>query len=312
MKYALRGLGLALGLAVVVVGQGGTAAGRPGCLVSNERTGVAALSLQAAVDLAADGDTLVVKGRCVGSTTMTRGVVTLKGHGHAILDGDHQGPVIQFGAFLAVRNLTITNGLGDLQGFPPVGGGITSSGGGVLSLDHSAVIGNAGIGISMLEGGTSVTLTHSTVADNAGVGIAVVHTTGFVTLTASKVRGNTGGGISLEDTALRATDSSISGNSTTGIYGVDGSAVLTNSTVSRNSASQQGGGLYLTEPFSLTLAGSSRVTHNTAGVAGGGLFGGGLDVVPDGIRLTGADRIKHNTPDNCYPPIGPLAACPER
>ena len=304
MKYALRGLALGLGLAVVVVGQGGTAAGRPGCLVSNERTGVGAQSLQAAVDLAADdGDTLVVNGRCVGTTTIFGKSVTLKGRGNATLDGDHHGPVLQVSVHVAIRGLRITNGLG----------GIT--GGGQLSLDHSAVSGNAGSGISMLTGlGVSITLIHSTVADNTGAGIGVSMMTGSVTLTASKVRGNSRGGIFLEDSALRATNSSIKGNSAdfgAGIFGVGGSAVLTNSTVSRNSASQAGGGIFWELPFGgLTLAGSSQVTHNTAGVAGGGLAAVGLDV--EDIRLTGADRIKHNMPDNCYPPIGQLAACPER
>lgn len=192
------------------------------------------------------------------------------------------------------------------------GAGITTRGG-ALSLDHSVVSGNAGIGISMLEGGASVTLNHSTVADNTGAGIAVAGTTGYVTLTGSKVRGNTGGGIFLEDSTLRAANSSISSNSATwggGIYAVDAYADLTNSAVSKNSASQ-GGGIFLDWPSGLTLAGSSRVTRNTAAVAGGGVSAPALEVMPTAVRLTGANRIKNNTPDNCYPRIGPLAACPK-
>ena len=53
---------IVLGIAVLVLTAivAPAAAGRPGCLVSNERTEVGARSLQAGLDAALPGDTLVV------------------------------------------------------------------------------------------------------------------------------------------------------------------------------------------------------------------------------------------------------------
>ena len=68
-----------------------SAAGRPTCLVSNQRTGVGTRSLQAAVDASSPGDTLIVKGTCVGGTTIPKSL-TIRGQsnpafGPATLDG---------------------------------------------------------------------------------------------------------------------------------------------------------------------------------------------------------------------------------
>ena len=56
-------------LVIAAVAAGTTAAGRPTCLVSNERTGVGFRSMQDAVDAASPGDTLVIKGTCDSEET---------------------------------------------------------------------------------------------------------------------------------------------------------------------------------------------------------------------------------------------------
>src|SRR4051812_6070755 len=48
------------------------AAGRPTCLVANTAGGGGFRTLQAAVDAASAGDTLKVKGTCVGTTTISK------------------------------------------------------------------------------------------------------------------------------------------------------------------------------------------------------------------------------------------------
>src|SRR3972149_6818948 len=54
-------------LAGVMVVPATSAAGRPAYLVSNERTRFGSTSLQGAIDAAASGDTLIVKGTCAGT-----------------------------------------------------------------------------------------------------------------------------------------------------------------------------------------------------------------------------------------------------
>ena len=57
-------LALLAGVLVVPVT---SAAGRPSCLVSNERTRFGSGSLRDAINAASPGDTLIVKGTCVGT-----------------------------------------------------------------------------------------------------------------------------------------------------------------------------------------------------------------------------------------------------
>src|SRR5437899_2977513 len=68
--------------------------------------------LQAAIDAAASGSTLHVKGTCTGQFTISKDLV-LEGHGkRATLDGGNAGPVltIQEGSTVQVVRLTITHG----------------------------------------------------------------------------------------------------------------------------------------------------------------------------------------------------------
>src|SRR5512133_2454019 len=166
-------LALTLGLLSVASVQGASAAGRPSCLVSNERTGLGARSLQAAIDAAVSGDTLVIKGTCYGTSliggeegSITDKDLTLRGvannqFGTPTLDGQASSdPVLTissyFGNTVSISDLTIRNGssegvfLSDSQ----------------LTLTRSTVSGNGGLGLSTNYSG--VTLVDSTVSGNAG------------------------------------------------------------------------------------------------------------------------------------------------
>jgi hypothetical protein len=120
-------------------------------------------TLQAAVDAASAGDTLRVKGTCVGSTTITKDLA-ITGKPKATLDANHAGRVLTMsGAAVTLTGLTITNGTADwgagiaILGLRPVsvidsvisgntatsyGGGISNDWGGILTLIDSTVSGN--------------------------------------------------------------------------------------------------------------------------------------------------------------------------
>lgn len=129
-------------------------------------------SLQAAVDAARPGDTLVVRGTCHGVTTIGKSL-TLVGarDGHlaqATLDGDRLGSVITIDGrvTVVVQGLSIVDGRA--LSFGRGGGGIGNHRG-ALTVAGSTISGNAateGGGIANYADG-SVTLTQSTVRDNS-------------------------------------------------------------------------------------------------------------------------------------------------
>ncbi len=249
-------------LAGAMIVPAANAVGRPTCLVSNERSGLGTRSLQAAVDAAAPGDTLVIKGTCFGSTTIAKSL-TLRGRsnpafGVPTLDGGGTGRVLFVDFFdadrraftLTVENLTITHGLGeDGNG----GGGLLVQGG-TIELRNSIVTGNsAGVlgGGGIQAHGGVMTLTNTTVSDNsAGDGGGGIYGGGVLTLNNSTVTGNTsrglGGGLDFRGGTLTIRDSMLTGNSAFAggaIFHLAGSVMVANSTLSANRA-DHGGGIY--------------------------------------------------------------------
>lgn len=293
-----------VGVALLPLVPTSQAAGHPQCLVSNERSGLGARSLQNGIDEASFGDTLVVKGTCVGISTITKDLnlrgVSNPAFGRATLDGDGLGSVLTIsGSFtVAISSLTITNGS-------------SQEGGGVLNWYGT------------------VTLVGSTVtANSAPTGGGVSNRYGAVALIDSTLIGNTGisgGGIFTGGGTFTLSDSRVSGNTAApgeggGIFnGSDNTLTLTNSTVSGNNATYDGGGIANTGTFTLN---NSSVTGNTS-FWGGGIanwygtfnltdssvsgntarFGGGVYVFGGGpFTLAGTSAITDNDPDNCYPP----------
>jgi hypothetical protein len=285
--------------------------GRPSCLVSNKRTGLGSRSLQAGIDAAASGDTLVVKGTCIGSSTVPKDL-TLRGKsnpafGVATLDGDHLGSVLSVagGVTVAIAKLTVTNGTGvDGGGIAngdastvilsdstvagntgQNGGGISNSGNSTFIVQNSAINGNAA-GISgggiFSENGSTLTLNNSIVSGN----IAQFPGGGIFSF-------NGGGGV------VTLTNSEVSGNSAElggGIAFIFGTVSLDDSTVTGNTASLNGGGVFDTVG-TFSLIGSSTVTANAAGLNGGGIFnsGGTLINCISGVNVTA------NSPNDIFP-----------
>ncbi len=188
--------------------------------------------------------------------------------------------------------------------------GIRFVGSGIITLDQSTVIENAGTGISTTSGsvvlkqshvsrnfgqgiGTTsgtVTLADSTVAENSG-GIST--SSGSITVSRSIVSGNSrkgnssgGGGIRSSSGNVALNNSTVSGNSTTGhssagggIYTLSGNVTLDNSTVSGNSttgSSADGAGIY-TSSGAVTIS-NVTVTDNSSGSNVGGILSMSEDV----------------------------------
>jgi len=177
------------------------------CVVEIERTGDTFSVLQTAVFGSVSGDTLEIRGVCVGPTAIrTRlalvGVPTTE-QPNPTLDGGSFGTVLALSnARVALLGLTVTNGKTPFRG-----GGVYLQGGWLSLDDSSSVTGNTagwqGGGIYNLGG--TVTLNHS-----------------------SSVTGNT------------------AGTEGGGIYNLDGTVILNHaSSVTGNTAEGDGGGIYV-------------------------------------------------------------------
>ncbi len=177
------------------------------CLIINNALNASYSSLQAAQDASAAGDTLWVRGRCFGTTTITKDLTLtgqqLRGFTSPTLDGGSQNVVLSINAGVAVtiNTLTISDGNN-----PAFGGGGIDNLGGTVTLNDSTITGNntatsAGGGINN-DGGLVTLNGSSSVSDNYGFNGGGINNTngGTVTLNdSSSVSGNTadlvGGGI---------------------------------------------------------------------------------------------------------------------
>jgi hypothetical protein len=307
---------------------------QPGCAISNTRTHKGYSALQQAIDAAKAGDTLEIKGTCVGNTSIDRDI-TLRGvtnkafPGTVTLDGGKQGTVLTInGGTTTVQSLTITNGQ-------------TSSSGGGIYLATAAVL------VDVVVTGNTADATRFGGGIEADLGSSL-------TLINSTVSGNSAGssgGIDMFRAKASLTNSVVSGNHATrtpgpnvdgcgfgdpavvyacagGIWNYQGSLALINSTVSANSAGYRGGGLatyvrLFTDgtPRSglTTLSGATSISANTAGDSGGGIFLVNPVAAPAfGVRaadgtstykdpISGATlpvwtgSVSGNSPDQCSP-----------
>jgi hypothetical protein len=123
-RLLLQALTLAaLAAAILAISAPAMGASPPSCAVSNTRTHKDYVSLQAATAAAKAGDTVELKGTCVGNTTVgknirIKGVTNHAFPGPPTLDGGNTGTVLQItnGTKTSIDGLTITNGVSLLNG----------------------------------------------------------------------------------------------------------------------------------------------------------------------------------------------------
>ncbi len=213
---------------------------------------------------------------------------------------------------------------------------------GAVSVTGSTFTGNTGAGIACLATECELTVTRSVFTRNTGSGIIDTGSSGEVSVTHSTFRCNTtpggGGGIdfsSYPSGDLTAADDVFTGNTATGwgggIYNfetatmtgdtftgnsaADGGAIGNESQVSVtdtafrwNEASADGGAIYQENLFGNGRLGitGGRITGNTAGGDGGGIYNGGRDATETGISASTV--VRNNQPDNCAP-AGSVGGC---
>ena len=308
--------------------------GQPSCAVSNTRNHKGFSSLQQAVAAAKAGDTLEVKGTCVGSTTVDRDI-TLSGvtnsafPGPPTLDGNAQGRVLSINSgTTTIRNLTITNGR-----TTGLGGGIYVATAAVLI--DVLVTGNSA-GATQIGGGieadlgSKLTLVDSTVSGNtAGSSGGIDMFRATATLINSSVTGNHASRApSSEPDGCGFGDPVVVYSCAGGIWNYQGTLALVDSTVSGNTAAYRGGGIasYVrffadgTPRSGLTiLSGATSISSNTASDRGGGIWAN-TAISSSTIGVVAADgtatyrdpvagstlpawtgAVSGNSPDQCSP-----------
>src|SRR6266702_4791026 len=166
---------------VVLLGMAGTglAAAAPAasaasttCLVVDTNANHSYASLQDAVNAAAAGDTLFVKGTCTGAITISKNL-TIDGHSAsstktATLNGGRHDSVLTInnsGVNVTLNTLIITNG-GALLGGGILNGGTVTLNGSTVSNNTASIFGGGGI----TNVGGTVTLNGSTVSNNTANG----------------------------------------------------------------------------------------------------------------------------------------------
>ena len=226
--------------------------------------------LQATIDQARPGDTIVVSGFCAENVVIREEAmrITLDGQGAATIHGRLPGPptIVVLGRGITIRGFTITGGRA----------GVTVIRGGTAVIDSNTIketgIGGqpgSGDGVNIAQGGSYAQIINNTIQFNAVAGIRVMEASfariGFLdpadpVLRGNVIQNNGAVGVLLD----RSSGASIAGNTISGNAGpgvsVGGASyallaanrVDANSsngvTVRQNSAVQLGGGAGLLDP----------------------------------------------------------------
>jgi len=269
---------------------------------SQSSSGRAGYDLQVAINAAGNGDTLVLRGRCVGYFRITDKDLTLRGRGSAGLDagGEIRALMISGASVpeVSMDNLTVSGGSNE---------GIYNYG--HLTMRKMTTTGNT-TGIINRASGT-LDLRDSVVEENTHAG--VVNWSATTTLSHATLRRN-GTGVNNQGAraVLHVTRSVVSDNGR-GIQNVEGQATVRGTNVSSNGP--QGGISDITDSATLVVDGCRIIDNRNAN--GGGIYNGGSPLVENsrlignvadfsggGIYSTGGITLKKlsfasNTPNDC-------------
>lgn len=231
------------------------------------------LTIQGAVDVAVDGDLVLVDtGTYVENVDTGSKAITLRsvnGKGVTTINGNQVSSVVRIDGDAVLDGFTLTNGKGLQDGATRRGGGVyVLSGNGTITncdIHHNTAEGGGGGGV-YVKGGT-VTISNCIIHDNTA--------------------GITGGGIAADTSSAEITDciiqDNVSGSTGGGVYfsGV-GSPVLADSTIIRNKCllndnwTGNGGGVSSVQAGSVITR--CTIANNQA-VTGGGMRLSGSPVV---------------------------------
>jgi hypothetical protein len=224
--------------------------------------------LQAAIDVAREGDTVLVSGTCRGNYVVGTDNLTLKGlSAGATLQSDGTIPVITVGEELARRTLSVV-------GLSVDGGGIAMCGG--LDLRDVTVVGG-GISPGCVQ--TWVSVEDSVIRDSPSFAIAT-GMQGSVEVIRSLIRDN-GGGIASDN--VRVIDSTIQNNAGRGIDSAGPELFVRGSQIVGNHSVQNGGGIVyggLGAGADDVYIEDTVIRGNTTSGSGGGFY-----------RYPGGDRV---------------------
>ncbi len=236
-----------------------------GCNVSDTATHQSFVSLQAAVDSAASGDTLKVRGTCTGATTIAKSLSIVgapnPNWGPPTLDGAGEGPVISDdGRALSLESLTITGGNGER------GGGVDyENPSGSLRLLAMTVSGNTASG---LGGGIYSSAATTFAGPDAGRNSRTV-VSGNTAASGGGLYVDSGSGHTLVLHGVRITGNTATGGEGGGVAVGSGVHLRTRAfTLSENAASSGGGGFALTGVSALI----EGVIANNSASSGGGIL----------------------------------------
>jgi len=293
--------------------------------ITNENSGVIYNNLQTAINAASPGDTLKIKGTCIGGFVITQSI-TLEGDDNAVLDGANAARVVTIQP--AVTNITVT--LEDLtiqNGLANQGGGILNAAANLILNDvdvvHNTAFAGPGGGIlnlsvqpiGFLENFSQtdpnicfnkksnsknrhanksdiLNLTTAEMDDPIILGIATL------TLTDSKVDYNksstSGGGIANNGGVINISDSEIKNNAAStsggGIFSAVGTNTIENSEINHNLGALVGGGIHAVLGSNTAIT-KSRVESNSAGL-GAGIYNSAS------ILTVNHSKVKCNTASN--------------
>lgn len=274
-------------------------------------------SVQAAIDAAPGGDTIIVEAGSYDGPLTAGKNLTLRGAGAArttLRAGAGGGPVLTVdpGVTVTVTGVTISGGSGPAGGgirnergaaltikdsaishnsASELGGGIFNGPGATLAITDSSLTGNTAIygGAIRNETGATLTIKDSAISGNTAAGTGGgVYNLGHAALADSSMADNTaaygggaivnpGGSVSLASTTINGNRSLYAG---AGGIGNNGIMAIADSTVSDNHALSDGGGIFNNPAGALTLS-NTVVAGNSADSDGGGIYNRGHATLTD-------------------------------
>ncbi len=266
-------------------------------------------TIQAAVDSASDGDTIVMAAGLYREDVRISKALVLQGAGsdNTIIEGTARQAVIMIGAgaTVSISGVTVQNGGRS---------GVNGSGGifndGIATLSDSKVINNFSFLGGGIANGGEMTIISSAIDTNIGVfGGGGVFNQGTLTIYDSSVSnnqaGNSGGGILNQNATVTISGSTIDGNSAASSgagISTSGEMTLVNSTISGNLVGGMGGGIFSAgsvDMHNVAIFDNDAGSPDTGPGNGGGIVHEGVGEVTSENSIIAGNRAEGGAAPDC-------------